>query len=221
MEGPDWRQPASRLLGVSQMRFLAKFGLLLAVLAVSIAMAPAAKADPITVGSGGFSVINLGNDGSGDPTMDSLSGAARTFTQNVSAGTSFVAVLNPLTFLTGPTGLNSGGAHAFTFSQLLTINGQTQTMNLFGSIDIGHDVDTVHILSATPLTFRFTTFSVVVNVIPTDLDGFGGETTGHLKAKFTVVPNTAVPEPATLTLMGLGLAGAAAKLRQRRKRKAA
>jgi hypothetical protein len=131
-----------------------------------------------------------------------------------------MALLNPLTFTTGPTGSNSGGGHDFTFSQLLIINGQTQMLNIVASIDISHTIDTVHIISAAPLTFTFNTFSVIVNVIPTDIDGYGGLSYDKLNANITVVPNTAVPEPATLTLLGLGLAGTATKLRQRRKRKA-
>ena len=202
------------------MRLLAKLSFAIAAIAFSFAVAPSTKAGPVTITSGGFALSGLANDGTGDPGMDALDGLVNTSTHNVSGATSFVALLNPLRFTTGPTGANSGGGHDFTFTQLLTINGQTQVLNLVGSIDIDHAVDTVHILSAAPLTFTFSTFSVTVNVIPTDIDGFGGVATGELMAKISVVPNTAVPEPATLTLLGLGLAGTAAKIRQRRKRKA-
>src|SRR5438477_755156 len=155
------------------MRLFTKISLALAAMLVSIAIAPAAKADPVTITSGGFHLSNLANDGTGVPGLDSLVGIATTVTHNINGAGSFIALLNPLTFTTGFTGLNSGGAHPFTFSQLLTINGQTQVLNLVGSIDIGHLVDTVHIISAAPLTFSFKYFSVVVNVIPTDIDAIG------------------------------------------------
>lgn len=198
-----------------------KTSLALGALLICIAAVPAVKADPITVTSGGFSLTNLGNDGSGRAGKDALVGASRTTTRNINGNGSFIALLNPLTFTTGFTGPNSGGDHPFTFSQLLTINGQTQTLNLAGNINIGHLVDTVSILSADPLTFNFGTLSVSVTVLPTDIDGWGkGVFKGHLKARIEVIDNAnPVPEPATLTLLGLGLAGAAAKLRQRRRAK--
>ena len=204
--------------GFSKMRWYAKLSLTLAIAAVSFVIAPAAKADTITITSGGFAALGLGNDGMGDPMADALDGFSHT-SQDVSGANSFCALLNPLRFTTGNTGTNSIGSHStFTLSQFLTINGQTQVLNIVGSIDITNLVDTVH-LSAAPLTFNFNTFSVVVNVMPTDVSGSGPAACAELKANFTVIPNTAVPEPATLTQLGIGLAGTAAKLRKRRKRK--
>lgn len=206
------------------MRLFAKLSLALAAALLLVAATPAIKADTITISTGGFNLRNLGNDGTGRPGLDSLVGApVSNSTYAITGSGTFHQALNQLIFTTGFTGLNSGGPHPFTFSQAITINGQTQILDLVGRLDIDHLVDTVHILSATPLTFNFNTFSSVVEVLPTSIEGCGaGNFWGEIDARITLnTHNNPVPEPATLTLLGLGLAGVAAKMRRRRRSKIA
>lgn len=203
----------------TKMRLLTKVALGLVVLLVSVAISPAVKADPITIQTGGFSLHNLGNNGAGANGADTLFGDSVTSSHVLDSAGRFVAVLNPLTFIVGFTGPNSEGSYSFSFSQPLTINGLTQMLELSGTIDITAGLDSIHILSSTPLTYNFDTFSVDVNVLPMDIAGDWGATCDFLRAEFIVTQDcNPVPEPATISLLGLGIAGVAAKIRQRRKK---
>lgn len=201
------------------MRLIKKFGLGLAGLVISLALVPAVKADPFEIHASGFTLNDLGNDGSVPNGLDTLIGASSSGSLDLGAPGTFIATLNELTFSMGFTGIDSPGSYDFSFSQLLTIDGQSQVLNMFGTIDIGLVTDTVRVLYSDPLTFNFGTFTVDVTVLPVEISGTDlGLFCDVLKAQVTVTESCdPVPEPATLTLLGLGIAGAAAKLRHRRK----
>ena len=187
--------------------------------------ASVANADPLQIitQSGGFQLNGLGNNGNGTPNneFDVLIGDAHSESNIVdSSGGSFVAVLNPLTFIQDFTGVGSEGVYPLNFSQLLNVNGQTQTLNLLGSLTIGTFHDSVSILSNAPILWQFNTFTVSATVLPVSIFGdTNGAYHDFLCARFEVKPNcdTTVPEPATMVLLGTGLAGVAASIRKRRK----
>jgi hypothetical protein len=203
----------------------AKFLFIAATFVSLLLVAPVANAAPLQIitQSGGFQLTGLGNNGNGTPNnqFDVFIGDAHTESNTVdSSGGSFVALINPLTFIQDFTGIGSEGTYGLNFSELLTVNGQTQTLNLIGSLTIGTFHDSISLLSNSRIIWQFNTFTVSANVLPVSIFGVdNGSYHDFLCARFEVKPNcdTTVPEPATMVLLGTGLAGIAAKVRQRRK----
>src|SRR2546423_7638022 len=134
------------------MRLISRVIVILAAVFSIAAVGAGAKADALSIQTGGFALHDLGNDGSVSNGLDSLVGSAESTNQTFNGSGVFTVLLNRLTFGEGFTGVNSPGLHDFAFSQPLTINGITQTMDLVGSIDIGITTDTISILSSSPLT---------------------------------------------------------------------
>jgi len=179
-----------------------KFGLSLATFVLMLMVVPNTNADPLEIvtQSGGFQLSGVGSNGNGTgiTDFDVLIGDPSSALNTVdTAGGSFTTVINPLTFIQGFTGFGSEGIYQVDFSQLLTVNGQTLTLNGIASLTIGTYQDSISILSSEPLLFQFDTFTVSATVLPVTIFGLeNGDYHDFLSISFEVTPNcNTEPEP--------------------------
>jgi hypothetical protein len=124
-----------QVLAKANMNRKTKFLFIAATFISMLLVAPVVNADPLTIitQSGGFHLTGLGNNGNGTPSneFDVFIGDAHSESNTVdSAGGRFIALINPLTFIQDFTGVGSEGTYPLNFSELLTVNGQTQTLSV-------------------------------------------------------------------------------------------
>jgi hypothetical protein len=170
-----------------------KFAKFAAVAALAFTGFVSAPAHAVPYTSGSANVTSIGDN------QGTLFDALNASSVTGSIGGSGSYLLNDLLFTVGP---NCSPCSTFSssFSEDLTINGETQTLTI-GYTWSGGDTDTISITPTGPYSFSGYTVSVIGTG---PLTSGGDPVTGQL---FMDVAVAAVPEPSTWAMMVLGFAG--------------